>query len=190
MNRLKIFSWICVFFLLLVCCHKDTDEIQLTTGYLGTLTLEYSRTFPPFSNIVTNDIDITKAGIVTIDQPEVANYDATDEVAETVKLKEKGSVTVSNLKGTIKYTDEDEYVVINAYSLIKGETTVWGWDDDLGWIFPQTIPFEVEDPIENPLNFNIAESTLTGDDIDATVAGYMGNMTFRWSLILVPKLTK
>lgn len=189
MNRYKLLLMIWASFML-VGCHKDTDEIELTTGYLGTLTLEYSRFFPLFSNIVTIDIDIDKSGEVTIDLPGVVSYDAVDEVAGTVKLREEGSIAVNTLSGKVNFTDDGEFVIIYARTLIIGAMSVWGWDDEIGWIFTQTVPVEVADPVESPMSFSIDESILVGDEIGTTVAGYMGNMTFKWTLLLVPKLAE
>lgn len=188
MNCYKLFLCICASSIL-VSCHKDTDVVELTSGYLGTLTLEYSRTFPSFSNIVTIDIDINKTGEVTIDLSDVVPYDAVDEVTGTAKLREEGSIAVSTLSGKVSFTNDGEYVIINARTFIIGAITIWGWDDNMGWIFPQTVPIEVFDPVISPLNFSIDESTLSGDEIGAIVPGYMGNMTFKWTLLLVPKLT-
>lgn len=187
---LVAFITILTLFVFQSCSKDDTgndDNNPLDRDYSGTLRFEYSRSFPSFSVIIDMDVDLYKSGDILISQPSGEHYDATDEEQETVKIRETGDIVISSLSGEYKKIDGTEYIVISANTLIDGTMTVWGWDDDYGWVNPVDIPFAPDSPIESPMNFEF-DQTLTEDIIGATVPAYQGTVTARWILGLMPEI--
>lgn len=181
-----------VFLSVLFCsCSKEKEENnQLDKDYKGTLRFEYTRSFPAFSAIIDMDVDLYRSGDIIISQPSSEHFDATDVVPNTVKLRETGDIIITSLSGSYKTIDGSPYVIINANTLIDGTMTVWGWDDDRGWIFTIDIPYTNENPVESPMNFDFHKVTMSEDIIGGTVPAFQGDLTVRWILGLMPALPK
>jgi hypothetical protein len=181
-----------VFLIVLFCsCSKEKEENdQLDKDYKGTLRFEYTRSFPAFSAIIDMDVDLYRSGDIIISQPSSEHFDATGEVPNTVKLRETGDIIITSLSGSYKTINGSPYVIINANTLIDGTMTVWGWDDDRGWIFPIDIPYTNENPVESPMNFDFHKVTMSEDIIGGTVPAFQGDLTVRWILGLMPALPK
>lgn len=181
-----------VFLSVLFCsCSKEKEENnQLDKDYKGTLRFEYTRSFPAFSAIIDMDVDLYRSGDIIISQPSSEHFDATDVVPNTVKLRETGDIIITSLSGSYKTIDGSPYVIINANTLIDGTMTVWGWDDDRGWIFTIGIPYTNENPVESPMNFDFHKVTMSEDIIGGTVPAFQGDQTVRWILGLMPALPK
>lgn len=178
--------FICFMFLLCMGCKKEEDP---TPGhnYSGTLKMEYARAFPEFNATAEMDVNIYKSGDVIISTPDQVAYSGEDELEETVKINETGTVTITSLSGQWKVMDSEEYLTVNANTLIDGTQTIWGWDDEVGWVSPPVVtPFSVEDPVESPMNFSIDEAVIDyGAVLGATIPGQFGNITYKWTLLLV-----
>lgn len=181
-----------VFLIVLFCsCSKEKEENnQLDKDYKGTLRFEYTRSFPAFSAIIDMDVDLYRSGDIIISQPSSEHFDATDEIPNTVKLRETGDIIITSLSGSYKTIDGSPYVIINANTLIDGTMTVWGWDDDRGWIFLMDVPYTNENPVESPMNFDFHKVTMSEDIIGGTVPAFQGDLTVRWILGLMPALPK
>ena len=174
--------------LLLISCNKDSEVIQLNGNYLGILTFEYSRYFPPFDKTVNIDLELKKNGQLVFSEPDIYKYEASDELNHTIKVREKGQIFVNSLSGKIIFDGSQKYVLINSQTQVNGHINTWGWDDEIGWVFSQANPVVVSDPIQNSLKFDFIQSTLAGDEIGETITGVNGEMNFKWSLLLFPKL--
>ncbi|MFH0974688.1 MAG: hypothetical protein V1874_02775 [Spirochaetota bacterium] len=164
----------------------DTNNpvpITLSNDYTGTLTLEYSRDFPGFSTAVEIDVDVYKSGDVLLSQPDQATYDATEEEPGQVKIREYGSVTVTSLSGLAVETGGEKYIQISANTLITGVQTVWGWTGS-DWYQVMNTPFDIENPIESPMNFNLDDAVWSGASIGKSIPAYGGTQTFKWTLLL------
>lgn len=184
MKKFKNYILLAVIVLLQLGCQKDKDEIILTNSYIGTLKLQYSRTFPEFSNIITMDVEVDISGEVTISQPSSVTYDATDSVAGSYKVREEGSITLSSLSGEVKLINNEECLVINVNTLISGSLTTWGWDDENAWGKPFTLPFVNENPTKNPHNFIISDAVMSVATIGKSVPAVNSEQTYKWTLFL------
>lgn len=173
---------------ILIGCHKDSDENPLDNGFLGTLTFEYARVFPYLEKNLTIDVEISKTGEITLTNPGETEYSIVDEVDKVIKAREEGTISVNKLSGKIVFIEKNQSILIQVKTQIQSLLTTWGWDEKLGWIVSQSIPAEVSDPVKEPLNFSIPKSILSGEDIQSVVTGVMGDVTYKWTLLLVPKL--
>jgi hypothetical protein len=189
MKSYKLAFWLWAPFIL-ISCHKDSEVLQMNGDYLGVLTLEYSRSFPPLNNTINIDLEIKKTGEVVINSPEIFEYDASDEVKDAIKIRETGHISVNSLLGKVDLNGSSRFVEIKAHTTIKANVKTWGWDDKLGWVITQSTPVEIVNPVKNSLKFDMNESSLAGDEIDAMIADHNGNMNFKWSLLLFPKLER
>lgn len=177
-----------------VSCKKEEDP-KPESSYGGVLTLTYERTFPEFSVTITMDVEIDISGEVYISQPDQANYDSGEDVIiiedSKIKQQETGTITITSLSGIYKEINGDGYLSVHASTLIDGTQTTWGWDDDLGWVFPVEVPFSLEDPIESPMNFNIDDAAInaSGSFLGTTIqVPPFGSMTYTWTLGLIAGL--
>lgn len=181
----RILPAACLVFLLQSCSKEKEEDHKLTQDYTGTLRFEYTRSFPAFSVIIDMEIDLYKSGDMIISQPSGEHYDATNEVSGTVKIRETGDVIITSLSGQYKVIDGTPYVVINANTLIDGTMTVWGWDDEHGWVLPTDIPFSLENPVGSPMNFEFSKAIFE-DFIGTTAPAYQGTVTAKWTIGLMP----
>jgi hypothetical protein len=156
--------------------------------YTGVLTLTYARTFPAFTATVAIDVDVYRSGDVLFSQPEQVAYAGESQRDGEIKLKEAGTITITSLAGAWVLRGGVEYLEVTCATLIDGTQTVWGWDDDMGWVQVAEIPFTVEDPAKPPLRFDSAAATIgSGATIGVTnAAAFGGTQTFQWTLVLLP----
>ena len=187
---MKPISIVFVLLVLATSCKKD-EEPKPDVNYVGELRLEYSRTFPEFTATATMDVEIDKSGEIYISDPDQVQYSGQDEMnieGSLIRQNETGTITITSLNGTYKVIDGKEYLSVHASVLIDGTQTTWSYDEDYGWIQVAEIPFSVEDPVENPLEFNIDDAVIgqVGSQLGATVtAAPFGTITYKWILILV-----
>lgn len=135
------------------------------------------------------EVELFKSGDILISQPSGEHYDATDEEPKTIKIQETGDIVVTSLNGEYKVINGTPFIVINANTLIDGTLTVWGWDDDYGWVNETEIPFSLTNPVGCPMNFDFTETTNVSQDIiGANIPAYNGTVTVRWILGLMPKI--
>lgn len=184
------------FFLLLIAitgCQKENEDPTPDANYTGTLTLEYSRTFPELTASVPIDVQVYKSGDVSITDPAQEAYSGEDIMelggGARVKLNETGTITITSLNGEWKVIGDQEYLSVNSNTLIDGTQNIWGWDDDYGWILVgDNLPFSVEDPIVPPLNFLISEAMLSGAVLGVTQNTQYGSLVYKWTLRLTPEI--
>ncbi len=179
--------------LLMQCATGDEekdDEDKPSDEYGGTLTLTYARDFPDFHATVSIDVDVYDMGDVLLSSPNQVPYHGVEEkvIGEAkVKIDETGTITVTSLNGTFKKIDGEEYIEINANTLIDGSSKVWTWIDNQ-WFQVLNEPFTIEDPIDMPLLFSITEATVGNATFTASAAGAYGSATYSWTLVLIVKL--
>lgn len=167
------------------CAKEKEDPHNLTRDYTGSLIFEYSRSFPAIQEIITMELELYKSGDILISQPSGHHYDATAEEPSVVKLRETGDIILTSLSGRYKVIDNEPCVVINANTIIDGNQTIWAWDDENGWVLPTEIPFSLDNPVGSPMNFDF-DKALMEDIIGATVPAYLGTVTIKWRLALMP----
>ncbi len=164
-------------------CNKNEDILDF--DYTGTLSLVYSRSFPSFDANTTLDVYIAKSGEVTLSTPSPANYDATAEEPEVVKIREFGSLIVNNPKGKVVIRGDESFVQITTATIVVTNMIVWGWDGTR-WIEVASLLFNTSNPVDNPMNFSISDAAWSGSTLGATVPAFNGTMTFAWTLRLTP----
>lgn len=179
---------------ILIGCKDDEDKDPVPDhNYIGNLELEYSRTFPEFSETVTMTVTLDKSGNVFISQPDQLTYDSGEDIitvgSDQIKQQEAGTITITSVSGSYNVFEDEEFLSVNASTLIDGSQITWGWDEDLGWILSGNVPFSVEDPVESPMNFNLNDAVFgtSGSQIGATVpVPNLGSVTYKWTLALTP----
>ena len=175
-------------------CKDDEDRDPVPDhNYIGTLQLEYSRTFPELSASVSMTVTLDKSGNVFISQPDQMTYNSGEDIitvdGDQIKQREAGTITIATLSGSYGEFEDEGLLSVNASTLIEGLQITWGWDEDLGWILSGNVPFSVEDPVESPMNFNVDEAAIgsSGSQIGATVqVPPFGSVTYKWTLSLIP----
>ncbi|MFO7370583.1 MAG: hypothetical protein R6X09_09970 [Bacteroidales bacterium] len=174
---------------------KDNEDKDPAPGhnYIGTLELEYSRTFPGFSEAIIMTVTLDKSGNVFISQPDQLTYDSGEDIITVgtgqIKQQEAGTITITSLSGSYEVFEGEEFLSVNANTLIDGSQITWGWDEDMGWILSGNVPFSVEDPVESPMNFSIDDAVIgtNGSQIGASVpVPNLGSVTYKWTLRLLP----
>lgn len=133
------------------------------------------------------DVELYKSGDIVISQPSGRHYDATAEEPKTVKIRETGDIIISSLSGEYKIDDDKAYIIVSANTAIDGTMTVWGWDDEHGWVNPVEIPFSPGSPVASPMKFDFTSAGFE-EIIGATSPAYNGTVTARWILGLMPLL--
>ena len=64
--------------------------------------------------------------------------------------------------------------------------TVWGWDDDLGWVLALDTPFSYADTYsDGQMEFNIDNAVFGGSSIKKTLPDLEGTFTYGYTLLLV-----
>jgi hypothetical protein len=193
-NNSKLLIYLLTAVVLLMQCTKGgdeekEDEDKPSNEYTGTLILTYAREFPDFSATVSIEVDIYEMGDVLLSSPNQVPYHGVEEkvIGEAkVKIDETGTITVTSLSGTWKKIEGEEYLEINANTLIDGTSQVWAWTGS-SWLQTLNQPFTIEDPIDMPLLFSITDATVGNATFDASAAGDYGSATYSWTLGLIVK---
>ena len=172
---------------------EKEDEDKPGSDYGGFLTLTYARDFPDFHTTVSIDVDVYKTGDVILSSPNQVPYSGTEQkqiMEALVKIEETGTITVTSLSGTWKKIDGEEYLEINSNTLIDGTSQVWTWVENQ-WYQVLNEPFTIENPVEPPLLFSVADASVgPGSIFGGTAEGDYGSATFTWKLTLTPALVK
>jgi hypothetical protein len=190
----------CLAAVLLLNCKKDDNVPELMNSYGGTLSLEYSRDFPDFSETVTMPIDISKSGDVTFGSGGSAAFNAEDiqyDGADPVlKIKMEGTLDLQSAEGRCDIINNEELVFIKTISHIWGTMYIWIWDDDLQiWVEPPVgpheIPFDYQDSYsDGEMQFSILDACMDLAEIKATLSDVHGTWTYGYALSLVVALVK
>jgi hypothetical protein len=175
---------------------SDDEEDAKTTlshSYSGTLDITYSRDFPSFEATTQAFVSISKEGIVGIIDGTPAIYDA-DDILQVdggqMRQRETGTLSHSGGSGVVIIRGEEEFVSLSINVNIKGEQETFAWDEDtMSWISVSKVPFDLDDPIEPPVEFNIYNATA-GDGLAFTTRSpqISGYVTYEWKLFLIPSI--
>ncbi|MCU0799750.1 MAG: hypothetical protein MUC62_08790 [Candidatus Thermoplasmatota archaeon] len=171
----------------------DDDTAQLSKDYTGTLDITYSRDFPSFEATSQAFVRISKDGKVGITPGTPAIYDADDILqieGGQMRQRETGTLSLSGGSGVVIIRGVDEFVALSIDTKIAGEQETFGWDEQtMSWISLATVPFDLEDPIEPPVEFNIFNATA-GDGLAFTTRSpqISGYVTYEWRLVLIPSI--
>jgi hypothetical protein len=175
-----------LFLSLLVACDKKEDDMNPGKNYTGTLTLEYSRTFPTFKSFITLDVEINQAGEVILLQPSPVNYSGESEKmleGNRIKLREEGSITVTSPLGEWMKRNGKDYLSVDLTSQLTGRQILWAYDG-YNWMKVSETPFTHDNPVECPMLFRIENAVMAEAICGATCCDNWGNACFRWRLVL------
>lgn len=174
-------------------CKKAENKIELPYNYAGAIYVEYIKGFPAFSARSHIGANVTRDGTVTFDSGGNSSaFDAEDvkyeEGKPVLKLKMTGTLKLHDAAGEVKKTGDAYSILVRVHSTVNGQMMVWGWDDDMGWINLQEIPFSYEEKYgDGTLEFQLeSASSLSGQDIKKTLPDIMGTFTYGYNLTLIP----
>jgi hypothetical protein len=171
-------------------CKKDDNEgPKLTNDYNGTLRLEYARSAMNFAAIIEIDVSINKEGDFLFSQPDQETFQGEHEFImenSLIRLKETGTMMVSYPTGEITEIGGNDYVEIKTVTDIYIEQKIWVWDEDQGWVLAYENSYAPDDPVDYPIIFNLLESTIDFVDVGGTIQDAYGDITYKWSLFLLP----
>lgn len=194
MKRLEIITLLSLSILTIwfSSCKNSDEEDLLSNSYAGLLTVEYTKGFPAFTSIAKLDVEIQKDGTVTFTGGgDNDSFNAEDIYYEggkpVTKIKMTGTLTFHGAQGEVMILDSKEYVLISVSSSIDGQMTVWGWDDDLGWIQVFDLPFDYEDNYsDGNMQFSLLNaSSGEGESIKKTLPDIQGTFTYGYKLDLI-----
>lgn len=177
-------------------CNKTNDEKKpvLTNSYTGSMHLKYSKGFPEFTSTVKLDVIISKEGQVTFTGGgNNSIFDAEDVKYEdgkpVLKIRMTGTLTFYGALGSVLIDNGNEFLLVAVNSSVNGQMTVWGYDDEMGWIQVMDIPFIYTDKYnDGDLQFSIAEASFNGDSVSKTLPDIEGTFTYGYTLLVTPLL--
>lgn len=175
-----------LFLSLLVACNKKEDDINPGKNYTGTLTLEYSRTFPTFQSFISLDVEIDHTGEVILLQPSTVNYSGETEKlieGDRIKLREEGNITIASPQGEWMKKDGKEFLSVDLSCQLAGRQILWAYDG-LQWLKVSETPFNHEIPVECPMLFRIENAVMAEAVCGSSCCDTWGNTCFRWRLVL------
>jgi len=187
--RLMILLQLAVLIALFGGCKKKTEDSTppLSHSYMGALSLEYTKGFPQFSVTVMTDVSISKDRTVTFGSSDSENFDNEEIKYESgnpvLKIRMSGTLTFHEAKGEYKEISGKAYLLTWVHTSINGQMTVWGWDDDLGWILALDTPFTYEDKYsDGQMQFSVDEAVMPGATIKKTLPDLQGTFTYGYTL--------
>lgn len=168
---------------------EEEDELELDTGYSGTLTISYRRDFPSVSAKVEMNVDIAKNGEVTVGAGSSSSYEG-DETKEIdggrIRNTDMGSLTAGSGSAVTILRGSDLFVAISIKVHVKGEQETFAWDEEhMTWYSMAKIPYDVEDPIQPPVEFRVGDVALSPGIVSHTAPQAFGSVTYSWSLLLM-----
>ena len=181
-------------FLLLIVsgCRKENDDTQpqLTHSYAGVLTFEYTKGFPQFSVTIPMNATINKDRSVVFGNGGSQGFNQEDihyeGITPLTKILMSGTVTFQSAKGEYHEINGTEYLWVWVNSSIVGQMTVWGWDDDQGWVMALDTPFSYADTYsDGQMEFHIDNAVFGGSSIKKTLPDLEGTFTYGYTLLLV-----
>ena len=187
--RLIIIFHIAILIALGTGCKKKTEDPEppLPYSYGGALSLEYTKGFPQFSVTVMTDVSVSKDRKVTFGNSNSNSFDKEEiqyENGEPVlKIHMTGTLTLHEAKGEYKEISGTAYLWIWVHTSVNGQMTVWGWDDDLGWILAMDMPYTYEDEYsDGQMQFSVDEAVIPGATIKITLPDLQGTFTWGYTL--------
>ncbi len=171
---------------LLVACDKKEDDINPGRNYTGTLTLDYSRSFPTFTTTLSLPVEISASGQAVIAQPLPHNFQGESDKmirGERIKIREEGVITISDIVPVWKDDNGHKYLQVSLSFKLEGNQTVWEWDNYY-WKQTSEAPYAFQNPVECPMLFRIDNALLSESVCASRCEDCWGNNNFRWILHL------
>lgn len=181
-----------LFSLMLITCKKDKEEEPiLSSNYIGSLYLDYSRDFPEFSNRVRMDVEINKNGVVAFGSGGSESFNGTDTLYDdgepVLKIQVEGTITFNSASGRAEVIDNKEFLFVLTDSRIQGTMYLWIWDDDMKqWMEPPVsgheFPFDYKDSYsDGEMQFSIGDAVMDGSAIKITLPDVEGTFTYGYT---------
>lgn len=171
---------------LLVACDKKEDDITPGRDYTGTLTLDYSRSFPTFTSTMSIPVEISASGEAVVTQPLPHNFQGESDKmirGERIKIREEGIITISDVDPVWKVENGREYLEVSLSFLLEGHQTIWEWDNYY-WNQTSASPYSHQHPVKCPMMFRIDNALLSESVCAARCEDCWGYNNFRWRLQL------
>ena len=189
--RLIILLQFAVLITIVMGCKKKTEDTEppLSNSYGGFLSLEYTKGFPQFSVTVMTDVSVSKDRKVTFGNSDSDSFDKEEiqyENGEPVlKIHMSGTLTFHEAKGEYKEISGTAYLWIWVHTSIAGQMTVWGWDDDLGWILAMDTPYTYKDEYsDGQMQFSVDDAVISGATIKTTLPDLQGTFSYGYTLAM------
>ena len=187
--RLIILFQLAMLIALFSGCKKKTEDSTppLSHSYAGALSLEYTKGFPQFSVTVLTDVSVSKDRKVTFGNSDSESFDKEDIQYDNgkpvLKIHMSGTLTFHEAKGEYKEISGIAYLWIWVHTAISGQMTVWGWDDEQGWILAMDTPYTYEDEYsDGQMQFSVDEAVISGASIKKTLPDIQGKFTYGYTL--------
>jgi len=170
------------------------EDKELDFAYTGILTISYSKDFPEIQASSTMNVELKKSGEFIIGNGEAAPFEADDEKqldSGKIRQKDHGTLQTSPEGGVVIFRGEDRFVAIDVKVSISGEQETFAWDEDsMTWRSMGKVPYQVDDPIQPPVEFDIFNSTaFNGQTITGSAPQAFGStVTYSWTLFLSKSL--
>ncbi|MDD2528201.1 MAG: hypothetical protein PHT26_09230 [Lentimicrobiaceae bacterium] len=171
---------------LLVACDKKEDDIKPGHDYTGTLTLDYTRTFPAFTSTLSLPVEITASCQVFISKSLPHAFEGESDKfiqGERIKIREKGVINISEITPMWTQRDANQFLEVSILFAIEGEQTVWKWADYY-WEQTDQGPYLVLNPTECPMVFRINNALMSEAVCVFHCEDCWGMNNFRWRLQL------
>lgn len=170
----------------LVACDKKEDDIDPGRNYTGTLSLDYSRSFPAFTSTLSVPVEISASGQVTMAQPLPHEFGGESDKlidGERIKIREEGHIKLSDIAPLWKKIDGIQYLECALSFALEGQQTIWIWT---GHSWEQTLqqPYLLQNPDKCPLLFRIDNAVLSESVCISQCEDCWGRNNFRWRLQL------
>lgn len=171
---------------LLVACNKKEDDINPGRDYTGTLSLDYSRSFPTFTTTLSVPVEISSNGQAVIALPAPHKFmGESDKMihGERIKIREVGVITISDITSVWKQKDGHKYLEVNLSFALEGQQNVWKWNINY-WEQTAEESYEIQDPVECPMTFRIDNALLSEAVCASRCDDCWGHNKFSWRLQL------
>lgn len=175
-----------LFLSLLVACNKKEDDIKPGQDYSGTLTLDYSRSFPTFTSTLSVPVEISSTGEAIIALPVPHEFQGVSDKmiqGERIKIREEGVITISDIAPVWKHKDGRQYLEVSLSFALEGKQTVWKWNNYY-WEQTSEDSYAIKDPVECPMLFRIDNALLSESVCASRCDDCWGHNNFRWRLRL------
>lgn len=171
---------------LLVACDKKEDDINPGRNYTGTLTFDYSRSFPTFTSTLSLPVEILASGQAEIVQPMPYEFQGESDKmiqGKRIKIRENGTIIISDIFPVWKDENGRKYLEVGLSFKLEGHQTVWEWDNYY-WKQTSEGPYTLQNPVECPMVFRIDNALLSESVCASHCEDCWGYNNFRWRLQL------
>lgn len=179
-----------LFLSLLFACDKKEDDMNPGKDYTGSLTLDYSRSFPTFKSGTSIAIDISANGSVTLTEPQQVSFAGESQKiikGDRIKIREEGTITITSLSGKWVIKEGHATLEVNLSCLLNGTQTTWTYNG-LDWIQLSQMPYTLENPVECPMYFRVDNAVIAEAVCGGSCNDCWGSSCFRWQLTLTPDI--